>query len=617
VTIAGMGSGGATLCARQVHAHYLVPRDHPAPALVKARLDETIERKLRDALVGTFSPVMTADDASVWVIRQLELACTVNLGWDDDRVAQQYAARLTERVLASLRSGADGDNVIWFPDRAAYLASFLTDVARGGADDWRYRQFAGLRLLPVSAAIRTALAEQPEVGLSALLHLAPDELAVVLSSVSALDARRVLHALSSSSHDHDVAAAANAAANAWDDARLSEPLRARESENTLRLYLAVCRADRARSGAALGAATYALVRFAIFLSDQTAKEIVSIRDALATRTASPIRRLTAGDAALLAPLLRDAPQAAAQVATRMLSRRAKQRASPSPSPSGQRTTLAGGMFLLLPVIDALPIDVATAGWPDPDGTPAAALVRLLLLMKCCGAERAMALFDDPLARDLCGVSPAVSAAAVQAWARAVPTAKLAALLVTVAAFQRRSGAGLGRTLAIARGRTHRRQVAVLIDVDRGMWVAARPCPSPRTPRFDRWIPNDAGLAREPLPPDTKGRAAADKVDESLAHLTLPRELGLPLSADLAVSVVAQNVMRSFAWRLPGFAASGLPHVQRNFLDCRATIEEEPTRRIVRMGRPPLALILNITGMLRATYRISWLDARPFVLFPED
>jgi len=38
---------------------------------------------------------------------------------------------------------------------------------------------------------------------------------------------------------------------------------------------------------------------------------------------------------------------------------------------------------------------------------------------------------------------------------------------------------------------------------------------------------------------------------------------------------------------------------------------------VRLGRPPLHLILTMTGMLRKVYRLSWLDDRPFALFPED
>ena len=38
---------------------------------------------------------------------------------------------------------------------------------------------------------------------------------------------------------------------------------------------------------------------------------------------------------------------------------------------------------------------------------------------------------------------------------------------------------------------------------------------------------------------------------------------------------------------------------------------------MQLGRPPLNMILSITGMARATYLLSWLDdERPFNLFQE-
>src|SRR5205823_5585524 len=59
-------------------------------------------------------------------------------------------------------------------------------------------------------------------------------------------------------------------------------------------------------------------------------------------------------------------------------------APPAPAHAGPRQTPFGGAFLLLPVLDALPLSEATADWPDADGTPADALARLLILVKCLG-----------------------------------------------------------------------------------------------------------------------------------------------------------------------------------------------------------------------------------------
>jgi len=113
------------------------------------------------------------------------------------------------------------------------------------------------------------------------------------------------------------------------------------------------------------------------------------------------------------------------------------------------------------------------------------------------------------------------------------------------------------------------------------------------------------------------RARLGKLSDDLFYLTLPDSLRLAPALDSALTVAAQNLLRSFSWRLPGFAASSLSYLATNFLDFSGSLEEEPERRVVRLGRPLLHLVANLTGMSRQTYRLSWLDERPLSLFPED
>jgi hypothetical protein len=75
-------------------------------------------------------------------------------------------------------------------------------------------------------------------------------------------------------------------------------------------------------------------------------------------------------------------------------------------------------------------------------------------------------------------------------------------------------------------------------------------------------------------------------------------------------------MRTFARRLPGFANSSLPYLLANVLDVSARVDEEDERRVVTLGRPPLQYVLGASGLARSTYRLHWLDGRPFVLFQE-
>jgi hypothetical protein len=108
------------------------------------------------------------------------------------------------------------------------------------------------------------------------------------------------------------------------------------------------------------------------------------------------------------------------------------------------------------------------------------------------------------------------------------------------------------------------------------------------------------------------RAAAD-----LAYLALPRMTGIDPIWQRALAFGAQRVMREFSARLPGFGRSGYDYLHRNFLDFAATLECEPARIVVRLGRPPLHLMLGLTGASRGTMQFDWLDARPLALFSED
>ena len=66
-----------------------------------------------------------------------------------------------------------------------------------------------------------------------------------------------------------------------------------------------------------------------------------------------------------------------------------------------RSTAFGGIFLLLPHLDELPLPEATADWPHTDEAAAISLVRWLVLLKCCGWENSERAFYDPLLRDYC------------------------------------------------------------------------------------------------------------------------------------------------------------------------------------------------------------------------
>ena len=95
----------------------------------------------------------------------------------------------------------------------------------------------------------------------------------------------------------------------------------------------------------------------------------------------------ATDAEILAPLLRCPPEWILEVSDQLLAQNTGSVAAEAAASPGPRHTIFGGLFLLLPCLDELPLEEATHGWPDAEEVSAVVLVRFLLLIKSCGQPR--------------------------------------------------------------------------------------------------------------------------------------------------------------------------------------------------------------------------------------
>jgi hypothetical protein len=643
------------LLIRRFHAQYLVSAQHPAPERVKDRLDGVVTHHLASTLSAVFASWFSAGDPSVWLIRRLEIDAVVNAAWEQEQLTRTVATQLARTLGATLQDGSDQDNVQRFPNRAAYLAHFLTDLAIGDAwGRWYYESFAGLRLLPTSAALRTAVCKEPETGQEALWQLTNDELKQVLRTLTTQDARRILETLAEHATVGDELRCCQAAWEAWQLIAADISAVAEEWRQALHLYLAASREREEAEGLNLKRATIALLRLARRLAGAPAEQGQHLLDALTGGDmASLYAAAGAGDAEALLPLQRCPPTWVCEVTYALLARNTGQTTPETTTMPGRRDTAFGGIFLLLPLLDELPLVEAARHWPHADEAAAISLVRFLLLVKCCGQEQAQRAFYDPLLRDLLLIPPTISPAVVRDWQANMTTAHLHSFLETLLDWQSARGALRGEKQILAVSHLRGRPVAALIDAARGLWLLLHRH-SPRRPQQlsealrDRLVQlaHDDGLlvcdasllallktefpalqvmsftdqvrATTPGEESQIGEIVArlDKLSEELVYLALPASMQLTRSFDLALSIVAQHVLRAFAWRLPGFARSNLPYLSRNFLEFAGSLEEEPVRRVVRLGRPPLHLVMNMTGMTRQTYRLSWLDERPLVLFQE-
>lgn len=86
----------------------------------------------------------------------------------------------------------------------------------------------------------------------------------------------------------------------------------------------------------------------------------------------------------------------------------------------------------------------------------------------------------------------------------------------------------------------------------------------------------------------------------------------PADADLSwfggeLARAAHHVMRRFARRLPGFSESSARFLYENFLAFPAIVEDTRSGLVCRMGRPPLAALLGVTGAQRGRIHVPWLD----------
>lgn len=640
-----MRSSEATTSSLRVwrlRAEYLIAAEHPSPQSLRARLDETIEKVLPQTLATHLTPLAPTDDPSLCFIRRLELDVSVNAVAETERTGEVWAAQFTRALASEMEADETSGNVVRFADRAAYLAQFLCDLADGCAwGKWFYRSFAGLRMLPLSAALRTALCGEPAGGLAALRQLEERAAAKVLQGLTEQDALRVFEMLADGTDEMDEADCFRVLAATWKvfGSQLSA---LEEHKAALRLYLLALREKSDRAGRTLQRAARALSRLSRCLRESSGARREQLLAALHDGAAAKLFIIVAAnDANPLLPLLCCPPEV-----LRAFGDAHGQVRTP------ETTSLAtpfGGVFLLLPLLAELPLAAATRGWAGHGDHTAETLARWLLLIKCGGRERAAQVCNDALLRELLGIAPAFTLPDLIEWQAAISPAQLARFAAEMEAHQRMYGTVGGETLLLVATKTSDGRVAVLFDCARGCWLfigdydPRRPqrlierlrerCASAASCRVllcDQIFVNSLRVAlptwsvvnREDEDAALGQTAAVEtlarvgQTNDDLNYLSLPVSMRRRRDVDFAFSVAAQHVMRAFAWRLPGFAHSGLPYLHRNFLDFAGSVEIEPARRVVRLGRPPLHLVLSLTGMTRQTYRLSWLDDYPLALFQE-
>jgi len=379
------------LTIRRLRVNGLVPRDHPAPDDLKARVIAAARASLAPALAraveGWSGPA---------VLRIQRLDVDVSLGTIFEPEA--FAELVARKIVAALRraeeeggSAEEGQGVYAFPTRAAYLAALIEALAAGQAMDcWWLRDADGLRFLTRQAAIRTALLADPAVAPEALAGLSPPRLISLLTVLGPVEAERVLDGIAnigSKTMSAETCVAAIAAA-------------AGESEvaaSPLALYLRAIASQPALAGVVLAAAARLWSRVENFADRRPGATSEEVLAALAD-----------GEGGVLPAM----PEPARIAIARHFATHVLQKTKATRSPVVRVFSRFGGLLLLVPNLAMEEIAEALAGWSGILPPDTAALVGYATLGLCSGRTHFAEFLAETVWRELFGLDSRATSASL-------------------------------------------------------------------------------------------------------------------------------------------------------------------------------------------------------------
>ena len=154
-------------------ATYEVSRDLPSPHELQQRLDSIVAHRLALACKASLEQSINHTDPSVWRVRDLALNFSLETSLSDiDRVAGDWGRSLAFEILSIIEDGEVSDSILRFPNRAAFFAQFLADLAAGRAwGKWYYEEFSDLQALPCRQIICSIFLRKDPLPADLLLQL--------------------------------------------------------------------------------------------------------------------------------------------------------------------------------------------------------------------------------------------------------------------------------------------------------------------------------------------------------------------------------------------------------------------------------------------------------------
>ena len=572
----------------------MVARDHPQPERVRADVD-LMTAQVGEALAAGLADYVDRKGGEVILVRRIVFDCDLDTRCDVRRAAHVIAHRCATVLVRTIESGSS--DVVRFPSQAAFVARFVADVAAGNAGgQWYYASFAGVAVLPTSAAIRTVLTDDSGVGRDALKVVAPGAWPHIARTLEARDATRIAEALVDEDGTSDARGGVDwiGVATAVDALEVAAPVA---------VLALVVFAQALRSGAPAGAASLAAARLLAGLIELRRRGAHSAARALAQ---GDVRGLARVDAALALELVRPLAEAEALRGLAGSALAALQRAEPGgdrPAAGVVQPAPFGGLVLLLDEIDVLLNSDLVATLPDSEGVSARAAAALFVLALAAGPGRAPLVWRDASWRDFFDIDASFGLidwvdALNRSRCDAAPQARHA--LATTA--ERHVRGAVIATALRAGGARLRCQV----DAATGLWTDLRSA-APGDDTEDPAIPRAAADRRatpQAHPKLVERLAAARNARRDWQDLD-DQELcrDVPLRWRVVFLAAAQIAWRRLAYRVPGMNGASLPYLRRNLLSPQGDFARVAADRVHwRLARPPLHVLLGLAGMARSTRR---------------
>ena len=84
-----------------------------------------------------------------------------------------------------------------------------------------------------------------------------------------------------------------------------------------------------------------------------------------------------------------------------------------------------------------------------------------------------------------------------------------------------------------------------------------------------------------------------------------------------MALAAATLMRSFARRLPGMGKSSAEYLWNNVLSGEARITVSPGRILVQLAPRPLQIVMRMSGLHDAAFRLPWQEIEVTIRLDEE